>query len=189
MGDDMGNTNNTRPLKGKSLLCFPDSYVVIDIETTGLSPAYEEIIELAALKVENGKPVSSFQELVYPRMIVSPFIESLTGITNNMLKNARPIEEVINDFISFTGTDTIIVGHNVNFDINFIYDKLMRTDGRAFSNDFVDTLRLARKYLPQLSHRSLGDLTEYFSIEVKTAHRALADCFSTYEVLEKIKML
>lgn len=164
--------------KGESLEIFPDEYVVIDIETTGYDASSDKIIELAALKVSDGTIVDSFQSLVNPCVPVDDFIVSLTGITNEMLSSAPVIEDILPGFKAFVG-ESILVGHNIHFDINFIYDNLIKYSGEHFENDFVDTLRLSRKYVKETADHKLSTLIKYFNIPSDTAHRALADCEAT----------
>ncbi|MCT0045371.1 3'-5' exonuclease [Lactococcus lactis] len=114
-----------RTQKGKSLLQFPEEYVVIDIETTGLSPQWDEIIEVAALKLLNGEIVDKYQTLLKPSFPVDPFISELTGITNKMLETAPIFDDIYQDLQHFIG-DNILVGHNVNFDINLILSLNLR---------------------------------------------------------------
>lgn len=168
-----------RPLKGKSLIAFPHDYTVIDLETTGLDPEDDDIIEVAAVRVRNGEIADSFQSLVRSRDSVDEFITELTGITTEMLSTAPAPNDILPQFLDFIGDD-IIVGHNVNFDINFLYDWFEWELGKSFSNDFVDTMRIARRVLPELKHHRLRDLVELFGVELDGAHRALADCRSTY---------
>ena len=164
--------------KGKSLIVFPTSFVVVDLETTGFDPFYEEIIEMSAIRIEDGKVVSVFSELVKPCYPISSYITELTGITNDMLINCRSISEVMPDFISFVGS-FILVGHNVNFDINFIYDNLLKLNGTQFKNSFVDTMRLSQKLLPNLKNRKLITLASHYNIKPSISHRSLADCETT----------
>ena len=105
--------------------CFFDDYVIFDIETTGLDSSYDEIIEIGAIRIENNKVVSQFQSLVKPNIEIDDYITELTGITNDMLIDAPKIEDVLPQFMEFVGSE-ILIGHNVNFDINFIYDNLYR---------------------------------------------------------------
>lgn len=164
--------------KGKSLLAFPDTYVVVDLETTGFDPYYEEIIEMSAIKFENGNKISVFDELVKPHTEIRPYITDLTGITNEMLSGCRDISQVLPEFISFVGS-SVVVGHNVNFDINFIYDNLKEITGEIFSNDFIDTMRLSQKLLPDLKNRKLVTLATHYGIAPAVSHRSLADCETT----------
>ena len=105
--------------------------------------------------------------------------------TNEMVENALSIEEVLPRFIDFI-EDEILVGHNVNFDINFIYDNLIKLGKEPLKNDFVDTLRLSRKLLPNLNHHRLSDLTNYYKINNKGSHRAMRDTEMTLEVLQML---
>lgn len=174
--------------KGNSLIAFPCDYTVVDLETTGLDPNYDEIIEIAAVRVINNLPSDTFSALVKPNKNVSEFITSLTGITNEMLSTAEKIEDVLKPFINFVGSD-IIVGHNVNFDINFIHQNAVKCFDKAFSNDFVDTLRLSRKYVKDVENHRLQTLVKHFNVPTDGAHRSLADCYSTqrlFEILCKI---
>ena len=174
-----------RPRKGKSLLSFPSDFTILDLETTGLDPGFDEIIEVACLRVRDFTVVDSFQSLIHPVDEIDEFITDLTGITNEMVANAPSINEVLPDVISFLSSD-IVVGHNVNFDINFLYDALISFNGAEFSNDFLDTMRLARRMVPELSHHRLRDLITHFEIEPSGSHRALCDCESTLSVYLKL---
>ena len=176
-----------REHKGKSLLVNIDDYCVVDIETTGLSSNISSIIEISAIKVRNGKEVDTFSMLVNPHCRLPSFIVSLTGITDTMLNDASDIDDVLLSFIKFV-KDDIIVGHNVNFDINFLYDAINRHLGMYFENDFVDTLRIARRVL-DLSKNTLDDLVSYFNIESRDKHRALNDCSLTNKVYRELKDL
>lgn len=171
--------------KGKSLIAFPDDYTVLDIETTGVSSSNSEIIEIGAVCVRNNEIVDEFCELVKPYRMIPQQITKITGITNDMVKDAEPIENVLPRFLRFSADD-IIVGHNVSFDLNFIRD---RADyfNMHFTNDFVDTMRLSRKFNTHLIRHRLSDLTEYFHITNKHAHRAVSDCISTHLIFQEMK--
>lgn len=175
----------TRPNKGNSLLIFPLDYTVIDIETTGLDPKWDEIIELAALRARGGIVVDRFETLVRPSHDVSDFIEELTGITNRELLKAPFISKALPGFLDFIGTD-VVVGHNAHFDVNFIYDAAEHFCSRAFSNDIVDTMRLARHILPDLSSHSLTDVSKALGVVRAGEHRAFVDCMTTFKVLEEL---
>lgn len=178
--------NNLRN-KGKNLTEFPTSFTVIDIETTGLSSINDEIIELSAIKVVNNEVVDKFSGLVKPKARISRFITSLTGITNEMVQNQPDITEVLPVFISFVADDCVL-GHNVNFDINFIYDNLKKYFNKEFNNNYVDTMRLAKKYCKFPSH-SLAYLAGKFEISTQGHHRALNDCMMTLRIYEEIKKI
>lgn len=168
-----------RENKGKSTVAFPDDYVVFDLETTGLDPSFDEIIEIAALKVRNGEIVDSFSSLVNPEMEIDEFITDLTGITNAMLEGAPTLKAILPSVLKFIGPD-IVVGHNINFDINFLYDACESLVAAPFSNDFIDTLRISRKALPELAHHRLSDVAFALNVVIDGEHRALCDCKTTF---------
>lgn len=165
---------NTRDFKGKSLLEEVSDYIALDLETTGLDPNFDEIIEIAAIKVTNNDEVESFHTLVKPDYEIDEFITELTGITNEMLKDAPKLSEVIEDFISFIGTGNVIA-HNANFDVNFIYDACVQNKLPPFKNDFIDTMRVSRRMFPEHKQHRLFDLTERFNFGNELEHRALSD--------------
>lgn len=164
-----------RKFKGQSLFAFPSDYTVVDIETTGLSAGVCEIIEVSALKVRGGAIAGTFSSLIKPNEPIGWFITDLTGITNEMVADAPEAADVLGRFYDFVGKD-IIIGHNVNFDINFLYDKLWLHNGLVLDNSFVDTLRLARKALPNLRNHKQTTIAEYYGLSTAGAHRALRDC-------------
>ena len=175
-----------REHKGKSLLEFPDSYVVLDIETTGLDPRFDEIIEIAGIKYQGGMESGRFQSLVKPENEIDSFITELTGITNEMVKQAPKIETILPSFLSFLG-NSIIVGHNVHFDINFIYDNVEYLKLPTFTNDFVDTMRISRRLYKDLENHKLSTLVSFLQVGNSIEHRALADCIATHECFVKMQ--
>ena len=181
----MNTYASSRPSKGQSLLEFPEDYTVIDIETTGYDPKWDEIIELAALRVRGGKVVESFQTLVRPAHDIDDFIADLTGITNRELLTAPFIAQALPGYLDFIGDD-VVVGHNAHFDVNFIYDAAERFCGRAFPNNIVDTMRLARHVLPDLSSHSLSNVSKALGVARQGEHRALVDCETTRAVLDAL---
>lgn len=171
--------------KGQNKLEFPSDYTVIDIETTGLSTSKNEIIELSALKIRDNKVIDNFSTLIKPENKIGSFITNLTGITNDMVKDSPSIMEALPLFINFLSNDCIM-GHNVNFDINFIYDNLKKHFNEELTNDYVDTMRLSRKYCKFPSNK-LSYLAEQFNISTVGHHRALKDCEITHFVYQNIK--
>lgn len=174
--------------KGKSLLEFPKDYVVFDLETTGMRSSDSEIIEIAALKISNGIIIDQFEELVKPSKPISKMITNLTGITNSMVKDQKKILDVAQAFDSFVGKH-VVVAHNANFDVNFMYDNFEKYDIGTFDNDFVDTLRLSRFLINDSENHKLQTLINYFSFEDIGAHRAMADTFNTHKLLLELKSL
>jgi len=175
-----------REFKGTSLLEFIDDFVVVDIETTGFSPQHDLIIEIAAIKIKNNQIVGEFNELVEIDRELPCFITNLTGITNEMLKSQKNIKTVLREFDEFLG-DSIIVAHNANFDVNFLYDNFMRWLEKPLKNDFIDTMRIAKKLIRGISSFKLGALADYFKMEYKSAHRALSDVKITFEIYNKLR--
>ena len=177
---------NFREHKGKSLLKWVDNYVLVDIETTGLSPRTDEIIEIGAIKVKENKIIDTYNTLIKIDRNLNPFITKLTGITDKMLETGKETDKALEEFVNFTGNE-IIMGHNVNFDINFIYDKCLSYLDYYLSNDFVDTMRIAKHILPDIQNYKLGTLANYFGVDYRSAHRGLEDVEITYEVYNKLK--
>lgn len=173
-----GLEKRDRSNKGKNLLIFPSEYVVIDLETTGLDPRIDEIIEIAGVKYSEDKEIDRFQSLVNPGFKIDQFITDLTGITNEMLQSAPMLSSVLPEFFSFVG-DNIVIGHNINFDINFIYDNAENLSLPDFSNDFVDTMRLSRRLYKDMDNHKLSSLVSYLDVSKEVDHRALSDCIKT----------
>lgn len=176
--------------KGKSLLIIPSDYMVVDVETTGYDQRYDFIIEIGCIKYRGNEEVARYNTLVQPPRglngkYIDSYMELRTGITNEMLESAPIFEEEAMTIWKFI-KDEIIVGHNVNFDINFLYDIFVEFNSAwKLRNDFVDTLRLARRVLPELKHHRLEDLDEYFGIGIPH-HRSIPDCETTNIVLKEI---
>lgn len=179
-----------RENKGNSIIAFPESYCIIDIETTGLSPSYDSIIEVSAIKVSSNNITDTFSSLVQPfsytDRYIDEYITELTGITNEMLASAPKEKEVIPKFKDFIGS-SILVGHNVHFDINFLYDSFENCLGIPLNNDFVDAMRISRRLHSELEHHRLSDIAELYGIDYSSAHRALKDCEITYNCYLQMK--
>ena len=187
----LSNAQTIRESKGRSIVAFPDTYCVIDVETTGRSPQWDHIIEVAAVKISDGQEVGRFSSLIQPPSMpggafVDDFIEALTGITDEMLAGAPFAPDVLEEFATFVG-DAFVVGHCVSFDINFLYDSFDRYLDRPFSNDYIDTLRIARKLHPEMSHHRLADLVELFAVAHNEVHRAMGDVEATAECFARLK--
>lgn len=172
--------------KGNSLLLIPSDYTVIDIETTGFDCRFCDIIEMGAVRVRNNEPVESFQSLVHISEPLDEYITSLTGITDEMLATAPELKDVLTKFLAFVGDD-VLLGHNVNFDVNFIYDSVENEFGQKFNNDFIDTLRLSRRISTEFKTHKLEYLCTQFGIRTSGHHRVLADCEATICLLNRCK--
>ena len=184
-----------RTEKGKSLIALPSDYTIIDIETTGLDLVYNAIIEVAAVRVRGGEVQDKFSSLIKPTKhylgdgeyyYIDEFITELTGITNEMLDDAPESDEVLQEFVKFIGDD-LLVGHNVNFDINFLYEAMSRVLGIPLKNDFIDTMRFSRKLFPASEHHRACDLAKNCDIPYENAHRALNDSMVTCLCFEKMR--
>lgn len=149
-----------------------DSYTALDLETTGLNPKRDRIIEIGAVKVRDGKITDTFQSFVNPGRLLQENVRELTGIDDDMVKGAPEEAEIIEPLLAFIGGD-ILLGHKILFDYSFL--KRIAVNNRlVFEKEGLDTLRLARKFLPELKSRKLEYLCEYYGIE-HTAHRAVGD--------------
>lgn len=179
-----GRTDIVRDKKGKSLIEVLPDYTAIDVETTGLDPKFDDIIEVAAVRVRDGVEVDAFQSLINPGYEINNFITELTGITNEMLFTAPPMADVLPGFFDFIGGD-ILIGHNVNFDVNFLYDACQCLE-LTLSNDFIDTMRISRRLFPSEPHHRLIDLRQKFNVKIEGAHRALADCRTCINCYDKL---
>lgn len=160
------------------------SYIAFDLETTGLSPVQNEIIEIGALKVRNGKVQERFMEFVRPKKKISPVIANLTGITNDMVAHARECSQVLSDFLDFCEED-ILIGHNVLFDYSFV-KKSAAAAGYQFDKTGIDTLKIARKVHKDLKSKSLGVLCDFYNIDNKAAHRAYHDALATAKLYQTL---
>lgn len=162
---------------------YTDTYISIDLETTGLNPKLDKIIEIGAVKVIEGTVVDTFSALVNPGRKLEQRIVELTGITDSDLENAPYIDEVLPLLITFL-EDYILLGHSILFDYSFL--KKAAVDKKlTFEKQAIDTLKIARKYLADLEHRSLDYLCEYYQIPHR-AHRALADAEATSMLYQRL---
>lgn len=160
-------------------------YVCLDLETTGLDPKVDKIIEIGAVRVKNGEITDTFQSFVNPGRMLSEKIIELTGICDEDLKNAPSIEEVLPKFLKFSGEDCFL-GHSVLFDYSFMKKAVVNMDGKnKYEKEGIDTLKIARKYLSTLESRRLSYLCVYYGIEQK-AHRALEDAVATHKLYQKL---
>ena len=153
--------------------------IVLDFETTGLSPQYgDRAIEIGAVLIENNMVVDRFQSLMNPGFRVNSFFESYTGINNQMLKAAPPCEVVMERFAEFIG-DYSLVAHNASFDRKFL-DAELGFIGQSLNNDIACSMLAARRVYPDVPNHKLGTLVRYCNIYTDgTFHRALADAEMT----------
>ena len=161
-------------------------YIAIDVETTGLSPAKERLIELAAVRFRDGEEIDSFTTLVNPGRKLPDRIVELTGIRDDMLTDAPKEDEAIRAFLEYTG-ESVLLGHNLPFDYSFLKTACSRVK-QSYERRGIDTLAIAKKHLAELPSRTLEALCTYYGIDSGTSHRALDDARSAarlYECLRK----
>ena len=152
-----------------------DTVIVLDFETTGLSPDYgDRAIEIGAVRIDNGEVVERFQALMNPGRRIDSFIESYTGITNGMLKDAPPCKEVMHEFADFINGYNL-VAHNASFDKRFLDAELDKIS-RSYSGQFACSMLMSRRIYQNAPNHKLGTLVEYVNIPSDGAyHRALYD--------------
>ena len=177
--DDLGSVV-TMP-RGQSL---DDTFVVFDIETTGLSKETESITEIGAVKVVDGKIIDRFSTFVNPERPIPAEITKLTGITNEMVADAPVITEILPKFLEFC-QDAVLVAHNANFDTGFIRLNAERKCGIEVKNTVLDTLELSRSLLPELKKHKLDIVCEQLGVSLEGHHRAVNDAEATAEVFLK----
>lgn len=171
--------------KGQSL---DGTYVVFDLETTGFSPIRDKIIEIGAVKVENGKITDKFSTFVNPGVPIPFEITRLTSITDQMVMDSPGIETVLPQFLEFVG-DAVLVAHNASFDVGFI-EQNMRYQNLMPDFTSVDTVALARMLLPTLSKFKLNVVANALNISLENHHRAVDDAGATAEIFVKfVEML
>ncbi|WP_164668962.1 PolC-type DNA polymerase III [Virgibacillus doumboii] len=154
------------------------TYIVFDVETTGLSAVYDTIIELAGVKVHQGEIIDRFESFANPHHPLSQTTTDLTGITDDMVKDAPEIEDVLKDFHEWMGDD-ILVAHNASFDIGFLNQGFQRMDYDKVTSPVIDTLELSRFLFPELKNHRLNTMCKKLDIELTQHHRAIYDAEAT----------
>ena len=161
-----------------------NSYIALDLEMTGLNPATDRIMEIGAARVIDGQIEETLSTLVNPQVPLSDKVMDLTKITPQMLQGKPLIEDVIEQLVIFT-QGLPLLGHNIIFDYSFI-KKAAVNHKLKFERDGIDTLKIARRVLPDLEHKRLEDLCTYFAIDPGNNHRALDDALSAMQVYQKL---
>jgi DNA polymerase III subunit alpha, Gram-positive type len=162
-----------------------DTFVVFDVETTGLSAVYDKIIELAAVKIRDGEIIDRFEAFANPHHRLSATTINLTGITDEMVQDAPEIEEVLQKFKDWTG-DSVFVAHNASFDMGFLNVGYKRMGYEKVKNPVIDTLELGRFLYPEFKNHRLNTLAKKFDIELTQHHRAIYDAEATGFLLMKM---
>ncbi|MGE0910056.1 PolC-type DNA polymerase III [Bacillus atrophaeus] len=165
-----------------------DTYIVFDVETTGLSAVYDTIIELAAVKIRGGEIIDKFERFANPQHPLSATTIELTGITDDMVRDAPDVIDVVRDFREWIDDD-ILVAHNASFDMGFLnvaYKRLLKVE--KAQNPVIDTLELGRFLYPEFKNHRLNTLCKKFDIELTQHHRAIYDAEATgYLLLKMLK--
>lgn len=165
------------------------TFVVVDLETTGLSARTAEICEIGAVRVRGLAPVATFETYVRPRGVLPPAVSALTGIRAHDLRRAPRVEEAVPRFVEFAG-DCVLVAHNARFDMAFLDREVERQQGRRLAAPVLDTVPLARALLRDRAGRSsLASLSHFFGTSVEPCHRALPDAQATAEILVELVAL
>ena len=163
-------------------------YVVFDIETTGLSPTNNKIIEIGAVKIKDGRIQDTFSEFINPEVPIPYSITKLTSITDSMVLDAPTIDVILPKFLEYVG-DAVLVAHNASFDTSFIKEYAQRL-GLPYDYTVVDTMTLAHVLIPELGRYTLDRLCKQFNVSLEHHHRACDDAAATAEIFVKmIKML
>lgn len=163
--------------------CLHDEYIVFDIETTGLNPSLEKITEIGACKIRGGKIIDRFQTFVNPEKLIPEEIVKLTGITDEMVKDAPKISEALNEFIEFCGTKPTLVAHNAKFDCSFI-NIACESVGVSFKFRQIDTVPLCREAFPELQKVKLNIVAEHLGFNDFNHHRAIDDAIMLARIFE-----
>lgn len=160
--------------------------IAIDVETTGISPEKERIIEIGAFRPETGE---IFRTLIQPGRPLPERITELTGITDDMLTDAPEEKEAIKQLLEFLGEDTILLGHNISFDHSFIVQAIRRCGFLEPQFYGIDTLKLSRVLCPELPNKKLETMVEHFGLTNERAHRAFEDARVTVEVYRCLRAM
>jgi DNA polymerase III subunit epsilon len=160
------------------------SFVVVDVETTGMNALEDRITEIAMLKVRGGQLVEEFSTLVNPLITIPAYITDLTGIDNIMVQDAPPAREVA-PFVAEFLKGSVFAAHNAPFDWGFVAHTVHRESGLSLNNPQLCTVKLSRRILPALPSKSLGPVTHHLNITIPQRHRASGDAFATALVLVK----
>lgn len=163
-------------------------FIVLDIETTGLSRYTNKVTEIAAVKVKNDKIIDQFHSLINPEQKIPSFITKLTGIDNEMVKDSPKIHEILPLFKEFLG-DHVLVAHNAGFDVGFLNHNLREYIAEELSNEIICTVKLANRIPLTTENRKLKTLCEYFKIKNESEHRAMGDTKATTELIREFRTI
>ena len=162
-----------------------DSYISLDLETTGLNPKTDKIIEIGMVKVRDGKVTDTYSRLLNPGRNLEDKIVGLTGITDGMLSDALPVAEFLEEIMGFC-QELPLLGHHIIFDYSFL-KKAAVNKGIEFEREGLDTLALCRKFMPADQKKNLAHACEFFNIDMKDAHRAFNDAMACHLLYQTLK--
>jgi len=182
---EAGGQVRLAPARADNRLLAELSFAVIDLETTGIAPPDHRLTEAAAVIVEGGKLLDDFSTLINPGVAIPRRIVSMTGITNQMVRDAPVLHEVAPAIVRFLA-DRVLVAHNSTFDVNFLNAELGRVMDIKLTNWSLCTVRLSRALVPGLESYRLAALADYFGIEITNHHRALADATATAKIFLRL---
>lgn len=172
--------------KGQSAGKYMDDYAVIDLETTDYYVGMAEIVEISAIRVRDNMVVEEFSTLVNPHCPIPERAMRINHITDEMVKDAPDLEEVIDSFIEFVGDD-VVVGYNIaSFDMCLIYDVLKRLRDRRFSNNYIDVMHAAKRCLADMDNYKLETISRFYGLDTEGEHRALKDCYLVKDVYDRL---
>ncbi len=178
--------DTTVEINGEARMLRDADFVVVDIETTGAKIPPSRIMEIGAYRIRDGAIVAEFQTLVNPENPIPPFIARLTGISNEMVKDAPRFAEIVEDWLDFAD-QSVLVAHDAPFDVRFINYEIARLfPGRRMANQHLCTVQLARKVFPELPNHRLHTIAEHFQIPLANRHRAADDARATAEIFLRV---
>ena len=162
-----------------------DSYVALDLETTGIGAKKEKITEIGMVKVLDGQIVSTYHSLVNPRRPIPEEIVRLTGIDDSMVQDAPGMEEILGEILEFM-EELPLLGHQIQFDYGFLAQAAVN-QGIRLEKDGIDTLALCRALMPAGERKNLSSACRYFGIDQENAHRALSDALCAHRLYQELK--
>ena len=161
-----------------------NSYIALDLETTGLNPKQDKIIEIGAVRVETGQETGRFHTMLNPHRELEERITELTGIAWDMLKDAPDIVDILEEFLAFCG-ELPLLGHRIIFDYSFV-KRAAVNQGLSFEKNGIDTLTICRRFMPAEESKRLGAACAFYGLTQESAHRALGDALDAHRLYQKL---